>query len=108
MKAPPILSAALLAVALVTTSGCAVVRDQQTVGSYVDDAAITTRVKARLAKDEHVSALAIGVESLRGTVQLSGFARSAAERATAERLARDVSGVVEVKNDIIVRPPSQG
>jgi hyperosmotically inducible periplasmic protein len=41
-------------------------------------------------------------------VQLSGFARSAAERATAERLARGVSGVVDVNNDIIVRPPSQG
>jgi hyperosmotically inducible periplasmic protein len=108
MKAPHILGAAMLAVALVTTTGCAVVRDQQSVGEYVDDATVTARVKARLAQNEQVSALAISVESMNGTVQLSGFARSAAEKATAERVAREVSGVRNVRNDIIVRAPTQG
>lgn len=85
-------------------TGCAVTRDQQTVGSYLDDAAITTKVKARFAEDPIVSAMAISVETLKGTVQLSGFAKNAAERTQAERIARDVSGVAVVKNDIAVRP----
>jgi osmotically-inducible protein OsmY len=97
--------AAALAAALTFSvlGGCAVVRDQQSVGSYVDDATITTRVKAKFAEDPTVSALAISVETLKGTVQLSGFAKSAAEKAKAEALAREVSGVSSVRNDIIIR-----
>ena len=84
-------------------TGCAVMRDQQTVGSYVDDATITSRVKTKFAEDTTVSAMAIGVETLKGVVQLSGFAKSADERSMAERLARGVPGVQSVKNDIVVR-----
>ena len=47
--------------------------------------------------------MAISVETLKGVVQLSGFAKSAQEKADAERLARAVSGVQSVKNDIVVR-----
>ena len=90
-------------VSLVQLTGCAVARDQQTVGSYIDDATITTRVKARMAEDKSVSATSISVETLKGTVQLSGFAKSADERATAERLARATPGVQTVRNDIVVR-----
>ncbi len=90
-------------VSLVQLTGCAVARDQQTVGSYIDDATITTRVKARMAEDKSVSATSISVETLKGTVQLSGFAKSADERATAERLARSTPGVQAVRNDILVR-----
>lgn len=90
-------------VSLVQLTGCAVARDQQTVGSYIDDATITTRVKARMAEDKSVSATSISVETLKGTVQLSGFAKSADERATAERLARSTPGVQSVRNDIVVR-----
>lgn len=96
-------STALLATVAGTT-GCAVARDQQTVGSYVDDAALTTRVKAKFAADPTVSAMSIAVETLKGTVQLSGFAKSSDERAMAEKLARETSGVVAVRNDIAVRP----
>ncbi len=63
--------------------------DQQTVGSYVDDAAITTAVKAKMAEDKSVSAAAISVETLNGTVQLSGFAKSQAEKDRAESIARN-------------------
>ena len=103
MQARHILAAAVAATALVLGTGCAVVRDQQTVGSYVDDATITSRVKTKFAEDTTVSAMAIGVETLKGVVQLSGFAKSADERAMAERLARGVAGVQSVKNDIVVR-----
>jgi osmotically-inducible protein OsmY len=103
MKPSHILAAAITAVALITTAGCAVQRDQQTMGSYIDDTAITTKVKAKFAEDKTVSAMAIQVETLKGTVQLSGFAKSLDEKMTAERLARSVNGVTDVKNDNVVR-----
>jgi len=95
---------ALLAGATIVSTGCAVVRDQQTVGSYVDDAAITTAVKAKMAEDKSVSATAISVETLNGTVQLSGFAKSQAEKERAESIARNTKHVREVRNSIVVRP----
>jgi len=98
-----ILAAAATAVALVVTSGCAVTRNQESVGSYVDDTSITTQVKSKFAADQTVSAMAISVETLKGTVQLSGFAKSLDEKMQAERIARSVNGVNAVKNDIVVR-----
>ena len=92
------------ATAVLSLSACAVARDQQTVGSYIDDATLTTRVKAKFAENPTVSALAISVETLKGVVQLSGFAKSSEERAMAEKLARETSGVQSVRNDIVVRP----
>ena len=97
------LAAAVSAVALITASGCAVMRDQQTTGAYIDDATITTKVKARFAEDKVVSAMAISVETFNGLVQLSGAAKSIDEKDKAEALARGVSGVKGVKNDIILR-----
>lgn len=94
--------AAMTAFALVAGTGCTVLRDQQTVGTYVDDSVLTTRVKARFAENRTVSALALSVETFKGVVQLSGVARSGEERALAEKLARETSGVVGVRNDIRV------
>lgn len=90
--------------ALLFTAGCAVTRDQQTVGAYVDDAAITTTVKSRFVENKSVDAAAISVETLNGTVMLSGFAKNANEKSTAETIARGVKGVKAVKNEIAVRP----
>jgi hyperosmotically inducible protein len=95
--------AASAALMVVQVTGCAVARDQQTVGSYIDDTTITTRVKARFAEDPAVSAMSLNVETLKGTVQLSGFAKSDAERNAAGRLAANTPGVKSVKNDIVVR-----
>ena len=104
MQIKTTLAAAMMAVALLTTAGCAVTRGQETVGAYVDDAGITTLVKARMAESPVVSAAAISVETLNGTVQLSGFAKSAAEKSAAENIARNVKNVKSVRNDIVVRP----
>jgi osmotically-inducible protein OsmY len=98
------LAAALSAAALVTLPGCSIMRGQETVGSYVDDATITTQVKARMVDNKDVDAGAIKVETLNGTVLLSGFAKSANEKATAESIARNVNGVKSVKNEILIRP----
>ena len=95
--------AALTGITLLST-GCAVVRGQETVGSYVDDAAVTTAVKAKFVDDKIVSAGSISVETMNGIVQLSGFAKSAAEKTQAEQIARDSKNVRSVRNDIVVRP----
>jgi len=95
---------AISAAGLLTLPGCAVTRGQETVGAYVDDAAITTAVKARFIDNKDVDAASIKVETLNGTVMLSGFAKSEKERSTAESIARNVNGVKIVKNEIAVRP----
>ncbi len=109
MNTRSMLSAALAAAActcaLVALPGCSVVRGQETVGSYVDDATITTQVKARMVDNTNVDAGAIKVETLNGTVMLSGFAKSEDERETAAHIARGVNGVKDVKNEIAIRRP---
>lgn len=95
--------AALAGITLVS-AGCAVVRGQQTAGSYVDDAAITTSIKAKFVEDKIVSASSISVETLNGTVQLSGFAKSVTEKSQAEQIARNTKNVRSVRNNIVVRP----
>ena len=97
-----ITTATLAAVVLV--SGCSVFRKQETVGAYVDDAGITTRVKAKFVENKDVAAAAIKVETLNSTVQLSGFAKNATEKSMAESIARNTSGVKDVRNDIVIRP----
>lgn len=100
------LAAAMTAVALIALPGCAVTRGQSTVGEYIDDASVTTAVKAKFVENKDVDASAIGVETLNGTVLLSGFAKSAKEKEAAENLARGVKGVKSVRNEIVVRPPA--
>jgi hyperosmotically inducible periplasmic protein len=99
-----VLAAAIGAAVLLTTGGCAVTRGQESVGAYVDDTAITTAVKARFVENKEVDAVAISVETMKGTVMLSGFAKNMNEKTTAEALARKVNGVTSVKNDIVIRP----
>lgn len=99
------LSGLALAAALFA-GGCAVTSGQSSVGQYVDDATISTRVKARMAEDPTVSAMRIQVETLNGTVQLSGFAATQAEKDQAGMLARGVPDVREVRNNILVRGTS--
>lgn len=98
------LATAFFSIALLAASGCAVTRGQSSVGAYVDDAAITTAVKARYVDNPQVDATSIRVETLNGTVMLSGFAKNATEKGTAEGLAWKVNGVKAVKNEIAVRP----
>lgn len=98
---------AALALTLGGLPGCAVTSGQSSVGQYVDDATITTRVKARMAEDPTVAALRIKVETLKGEVQLSGFATSQAEKDRAGAIAAAVPDVKGVRNSIVVSTPSQ-
>ncbi len=91
---------ARIIIAALLLSGCAATPTQSSSGEYIDDTAITTKVKAALLNDPAVSGLAVNVETFRGTVQLSGFASSEQEKERAEELASSVEGVQSVKNDI--------
>lgn len=104
MKSSIRLTFTVLVLALGAMTGCAVQRGQETVGAYVDDATITTQVKSRFVESKLVDAGAISVETMTGTVMLSGFAKNQQEKTTAESIARKVSGVRSVKNEISVRP----
>ena len=104
MKTRNCLAATFAALVVLTASGCAVTRGQESVGAYVDDATITTQVKSRFVENKDVDASSIRVETLNGTVMLSGFAKNATEKDTAESIARKVNGVKSVKNEIAVRP----
>lgn len=96
--------AALAAALAVSLGACAVVRDQQSAGAYVEDSKITAEIKTKMAADRDVAATAISVETLNGVTQLSGFAKSQAEKDRAASIARQASGVRAVRNDVIVRP----
>jgi osmotically-inducible protein OsmY len=66
------------------------------------DTTITTTVKNKLATDPETSATKINVDTSGGVVTLSGAAQTAAEKAEAERLARNTTGVRQVVNNITV------
>lgn len=73
---------------------------QKSAGDYIDDAVVTTRVKAAIFNDPTLKASEINVETYKGVVQLSGFVLSEADRTRAAQVAREVKGVESVKNDI--------
>ena len=98
------LTSILAVLAIATASGCAVTRGQESAGAYIDDAAITTSVKARFVENKDVDATSIKVETLNGTVMLSGFAKKQTELMAAEDIAAKVKGVKSVRNSIAVRP----
>lgn len=104
MKLRTALVATATALVLVVTTGCAVTRDQETVGAYIDDSVITTTVKSRFFDDKTVDGSAVKVETLNGTVMLSGFAKNSTEKRNAETIASKVKGVKAVKNELLIRP----
>jgi hyperosmotically inducible periplasmic protein len=84
-------------------AACSAVQGRETAGQYVDDTTITTKVKAALLRDEGLKGHQVNVETMEGTVQLSGFVDSAQQAARAAELARGVEGVKSVRNSIVVR-----
>ena len=95
-------AASVLAVAIGTT-GCNVFRGQSTPGQYVDDVAITSKVKADLLESHRVDGLDVNVDSMNGKVTLSGWASNPAEKATAGNIARSVKGVKSVNNQLKIK-----
>ena len=86
-------------------SGCSMFQkgDNYSAGEYVDDATITSKIKSDYVGSDRVSASDVSVETMNGTVLLSGFVKSSAEKDRAEMIAKSVKGVKSVKNAIVVR-----
>jgi hyperosmotically inducible periplasmic protein len=84
-------------------TGCSSSPTRKSTGEYIDDAGITAKVKAAFVKDPAVKALAVNVDTFKGTVQLNGFVDTAEEKARAEQIARGVTGVVGVQNALTVK-----
>ncbi len=100
------LGACLLPLMLVTaTAACSVTTGQETPGEYVDSAAISNKVRAKLATEAGVDVFSqVKVTTVEDVVQLSGFVRKTDDRGQAEQIAWSVDGVRDVKNDIVVQP----
>ena len=83
--------------------GCAATQTRESSGQYVDDSAITTKVKAAIFDDPLLKVFQINVKTFKGEVQLSGFVDSAQSIKKAGEVARGVKGVKSVKNSLIVK-----
>lgn len=92
---------------LTLTSGCAATGTRQSTGQYIDDAAVTAKVKTALIRDEIVKAMQVEVETYEGTVQLSGFVDSLAQKERAEQVASTIAGVTAVRNNIVVKQAAE-
>jgi hyperosmotically inducible protein len=97
------LLSAVIAATVLSMSGCAPIQGRETAGQYVDDATVSTKVRAELLRNQSLKGFDIHVETMQDVVQLSGFVDSPDQRAQAEQIARSVSGVRGVRNDIVVR-----
>jgi hyperosmotically inducible periplasmic protein len=103
MRNANLLRNVLVALALATSvAGCAAMSGRETPGEYLDDATITTKVKATIVNELGLSSQ-IGVETMQNVVQLTGFVDSPQIKTRAGEIARSVSGVRDVRNNIIVR-----
>jgi len=78
-------------------------RTTETTGAYIDDSAITTKVKEVILAEPGLRSLQISVETYKDVVQLSGFVDTPQSRTRAGELAAGVAGVKSVKNDLVVK-----
>ncbi len=76
---------------------------RESTGEYIDDATISTKVRAQLIGDKDLNVFQIDVTTFKGVVQLSGFVNSAAAKARASTVVSGVGGVKSVRNDLIVK-----
>ncbi|MEZ0344455.1 MAG: BON domain-containing protein [Caldimicrobium sp.] len=88
--------------------GYKVATDPRTVGTQVDDAIITAKVKAKLIEDPITKARKIDVDTVNGVVTLTGLVESEKEINRAIEIARSVPGVKKVVNNLRVGKRSIG
>lgn len=88
---------------LVAVSGCASTPGQESAGEYIDDSVITTKVKAAVYREASLKSAEINVETFKGEVQLSGFVRAEADIRRAAEIARTITGVTSVTNDMKIK-----
>ena len=94
------LAAVFLAILMASLVGCASTDTKEGTGEYIDNAVITAKVKAAIFDEPTLKSAEINVETFKGVVQLSGFVSSQANIDKAVEIARQVTGVKSVKNDM--------
>ena len=100
MKNLKIATTLIAALMLTSVVGCVTQTKHETAGQYIDDAVITTNVKAAILNEPSLKVAEINVETFKGAVQLSGFVTSKENIVTAVNVTRAVKGVTSVKNDM--------
>jgi hyperosmotically inducible protein len=85
---------------LAVASACSATRTQQSAGEVIDDSVLTSKVKVALIDDPTTKAGQINVETYRGVVQLGGFVDNTQQKEQATKVARSITGVKEVRNDL--------
>ena len=87
----------------VAIAACAGDRTSRSTGQVIDDTAIAAKVKSALIADPDVKGMKINVDVAQRVVELNGVADNATNRQKAVRIARNVEGVKEVRNNLVVR-----
>ncbi len=100
MKQLKYYSALLMTFALLFSLGCAATATKESTGEYIDDSAITAKVKDGIFREPTLKSSEINVETFKGIVQLSGFVSSQPNMDKAVEIAKGVKGVQSVKNDM--------
>jgi hyperosmotically inducible protein len=95
-----------LAVGGAGVTGYEIGKDDRSIGTKIDDASITSGVKARFVKDPEIDALDINVDTYQGVVTLHGHVPGPSARDRAVALARSVKGVREVRSELVIVPPA--
>jgi hyperosmotically inducible protein len=90
-------------ISVCSIAACAQTTTSESTGAYVDDASITTKVKAAILGDSALKVFEIHVLTDRDVVKLSGFVDSPAMISRASNVAIQVAGVRSVQNDLVVR-----
>jgi hyperosmotically inducible protein len=96
-------SAFFIAAFLLFALGCASTSTQESTGEYIDDSVITSKVKTAIFNEPSLKVFQINVETTKNVVQLSGYVATSAERVKAVELARSVTGVRSVRNDLLLK-----
>ena len=104
MKTRIIRLTAILATLAIAVA-CSSTRTQQSAGEVIDDSVLTSKVKVALIDDPITKAGQINVETFRGVVQLGGFVDNARQKNQATTVARSITGVKEVRNELRISSP---
>jgi len=105
-----VVSTVLAGALVITAVGCSKPADtvgvpvaQTTVGTDIDDSVITSRVKSALLAESDIKSFDFKVETRKGEVQLSGFVDNQDQVDRASSVARAVSGVKAVQNNVLLK-----
>ena len=107
MNLKKIIPAAVAATAILIAGAAQADDSKRTAGEYTDDKVLHTKVWGALTGDKTTDASEINLEVYKGVVQLNGFVDDEAEKARAEEVAKAVSGVKGVENNLALKGSSK-